>query len=72
VLGAGGVHLHLVEVLFLSSPSLCPFGVEVDADLNQGFLRNLRILLPCGEGLFPLCQLHLPRQELLLHLFNRC
>jgi hypothetical protein len=34
----GVVHLHLDKVLFLSSLGLCPFGIEVEANLNQGFL----------------------------------
>jgi hypothetical protein len=55
----GGVHLYFAEVLFSSSLNLCPLGVKVGADLNQGFLLNLGLLLPHGEGL-------LPRQELLL------
>jgi hypothetical protein len=57
VLGMSGVCLHLVEVLFSSSLSLCPFGVKVDIDLDQGFLRNLGLLLPHGEGLLPTRQL---------------
>jgi hypothetical protein len=41
VLGVGDVHLHLIKVPFLSSLSLCPFDVEVGANLSQGFLKYL-------------------------------
>jgi hypothetical protein len=71
-LGVGGVHIHLVEVLFLSSLDLGSLGVKVGANLHQGFLRKFGFLLPCGEGLLPPCQLLLPRQKLLLQLFSRC
>jgi hypothetical protein len=59
-------HLHLVEVLILSGPDFCPFGVKVGADLDLGFLRDLGLPLLHGEGLLPLCQLLLPRKDVLL------
>jgi hypothetical protein len=61
MLGACGVHLHLAEVLFSISLGLCLLGVKVSADLDQGFLGNFDLLLPCGEGLLPLHQLLLLR-----------
>jgi hypothetical protein len=36
--GKGGVRRHLVKVLFLSSLSLGPLGVEVSTDLGKGIL----------------------------------
>jgi hypothetical protein len=57
MLGMGGMRLHLLEVLFLSSLGLCSFSVKVGSNLNQGPLRNLRLLLPRGEGLLPTRQL---------------
>jgi hypothetical protein len=65
----GGVRLHLVEVLFMSSLSFCLFGIKVGADLDQCHFRYPGHLLPYDEGLLPPSQLHLPREELLLQLF---
>jgi hypothetical protein len=72
VLGTVGVHVHLVEVLLTRSLGLGLFSIEVDGDLDQGFLGDLSLLLPHSEGLFPPTQLHLPRKELLLQLLHCC
>jgi hypothetical protein len=70
VLGVSGVLLHFVKVPLLSSLSFNPFSIKVGADLDQGLLRDPGLLLPCGEGLLPSCQLLLSCKELLLQLFR--
>jgi hypothetical protein len=59
VLGVVGVHMHLVEVLLMSSLDLCPFSVDIGADLDQGLLGDSSLLLPRDEGLLPPSQLHI-------------
>jgi hypothetical protein len=53
VFGAGSVSCHLIRVLFLGSLGLGPLGIEVGADLGEGFLQNPRLLLPRDQCLFP-------------------
>jgi hypothetical protein len=54
VLGTGSVFLHLIKVLFSRSLGLSSFGVKVNTDLGQGFLRN-PCLLPHGKRLLSMC-----------------
>jgi hypothetical protein len=49
------VLLHLVKVLFSSSLGLSSFGVKVNTNLGQGFLRNPCLLLPHGKRLLSVC-----------------
>jgi hypothetical protein len=46
----GGVCLHLVEALFLSSLSLCPFGVEVSVDLNPRVFSEIFTFSHAGRA----------------------
>jgi hypothetical protein len=66
VLGTGIVCLHLVMVLLLSSLNFRPFSIKVGADLDQGLLRDVGLLLWRSEGFLPLRQLLRPCKEPLL------
>jgi hypothetical protein len=66
-LAAVGVSLYLVEVLLPSSLVLGPLLVKSGTGLGEGFVGNSCLLLPRGEGFLPLCELTLPRKELLNH-----
>jgi hypothetical protein len=63
---AGGVCLHLVEVLLSSSLSFCPLAVKVGADLDWGHLGDPGLRLPHSEDLLPPGQLLLLCKKLLL------
>jgi hypothetical protein len=47
------VGLYPVAVLLLSSLSLGPLRIKGGTDLGEGFLRDLRLLFPHGEGFLP-------------------
>jgi hypothetical protein len=72
VLSTSSMSHHLVEVLLSSSLRLGPLRIEVSADFNKGFLRNPRLLFPCGEGLLPLCELCLSCEEQFLQFLKHC
>jgi hypothetical protein len=44
----------LCACILSSSLSFCPFGIKVSTNLDQGYLRNLGLLLPYNEDLVPL------------------
>jgi hypothetical protein len=71
VLTAVGVGLYLVEALLSSCLVLGPLRIKGGADLGEGFLRDPRLLFPCGEGFLPLRKLLLSHEEQLQHLLNR-
>jgi hypothetical protein len=60
-----GVLWHLVKVLLPSSLGLGLLLVKKSADLGKGLLRDPRLLLPRGEGLFHLIELPLLGEEFL-------
>jgi hypothetical protein len=60
VLGAVGIHVHLVKVLLVSSLGLGLFSIEVRTDLDKGILDDPSLLFPHDKGLLPLSQLLLP------------
>jgi hypothetical protein len=63
VLGTVDMCTHLVEIHLRSSLGLHPFSGKVGFGLDQGLLGNPCLLLPCSEGLLPLCQLLLRRRH---------
>jgi hypothetical protein len=64
VLGAGGVHFYLVDVLLSSRLGFCSFGVKVGADLDLGLLRNLSHLVLRPNQMIIVC---VHRNQVLTH-----
>jgi hypothetical protein len=54
---ASGVLDYLVKLLLPGSLVLGPLIIKRSADLGKGLLRDPHLLLPRGEGLFPLGEL---------------
>jgi hypothetical protein len=60
MLAMSSVSLHIVEVHLLGSIGLGPLRIKGDSDLDEGLLRNPRLILPHGEGFLPLHELPPP------------
>jgi hypothetical protein len=69
---ASGVLGHLVKLLLPGSLVLGPLIIKRSADLGKGLLRDPHLLLPRGEGLFPLGELPLLGEEFLNYRGRRC
>jgi hypothetical protein len=64
VLGAGGVHFYLVDVLLSSRLGFCPFDVKVGANLDLGLLRNLSHMVLRPNQMIIVC---VSRNQILTH-----